>query len=171
MKRLIVLSLLALFCASGSVWGQSKKQDKARQSAAIAQEVARLINSKRYAFQATRSSNSSYGAMTEHNRLNIDNDKMSINLPYTGTRRAYEANTGNPLQFTSTDFTYAVEVNKKGVHTITIETAAPGSTNRLKMTLRFTTQGLGTLMISGSETSTVSFTGVIAPLAEPKKKK
>lgn len=164
MKKTIILALLAVLCCSSSLWAQNKKMERARERAALEQEINRLIDSKHFAFQAM-SMNSNMkvgGTLSKHDRLSIKGDTLTIALPYSGTGRAYDNNAANPLHFTSTQFTYDVETTKKGDKIITINTAVPDSNDRFKMTVRFTTSGMGTLSISSNNYSSLSFSGVIA---------
>ena len=67
---------------------------------------------------------------------------------------------GNPLQFTTTDFTYKVEVTKKKDKIITMEVKSPGS-DRFTFMLTISKGIMAKLTITSSSRSPMNFSGYI----------
>ena len=65
--------------------------------------------------------------LTQLNSMTVNKDSLTVSLPYIGKEGSSGNTGGNPLQFTTTDFTYKVEVTKKKDKIITMEVKSPGS--------------------------------------------
>lgn len=83
-----------------------------------------------------------------------------LSLPYIGKEGSSGNTGGNPLQFTTTDFTYKVEVTKKKDKIITMEVKSPGS-DRFTFMLTISKGIMAKLTITSSSRSPMNFSGYI----------
>ena len=108
MKRFFALSLMLLLCAPGA-FAQSADD------LMVEQAVNQLISRKTITFVANRilTSGGNQSMLTQLNSMTVNQDSLTVSLPYIGKEGSSGNTGGNPLQFTTTDFTYKVEVTKK----------------------------------------------------------
>ena len=131
MKRFFALSLMLLLCAPGA-FAQSGGD------LMVEQAVNQLISRKTQSLVANRilTSGGNQSMLTQLNSMTVNKDSLTVSLPYIGKEGSSGNTGGNPLQFTTTDFTYKVEVTKKKDKIITMEVNSPGS-DRVTFMLTF----------------------------------
>ena len=151
MKRFFALSLMLLLCAPGA-FAQSADD------LMVEQAVNQLISRKTITFVANRilTSGGNQSMLTQLNSMTVNKDSLTVSLPYIGK----EGSSGNPLQFTTTDFTYKVEVTKKKDKIITMEVKSPGS-DRFTFMLTISKGIMAKLTITSSSRSPMNFSGYI----------
>jgi len=162
MKKLqSIFIAIIFFLALGStkVIAQSSKQQKQNQKE---EKINELINSQHYTFipQTVLPSGGSTKTLTSDYELKIKNDTLTSYLPYFG--RAYTASiasTENPLDFTTTDFTYNITNHKNGGWDISIKTKNSGDPRQL--TLSVSKDGYASLQIISTNREPISFNGYI----------
>lgn len=154
MKAIITI-LIASFVIAGGANAQNSKNNP----------ITTAIEAKEYVFKVrtimpatggTRQVNSSYDFTVSH-------DSIISYLPYFG--RAYVAPIGrstDPLNFTSTDFTYKVSQGKKGGWLIDIRPKDAGDVQTLN--LNITSSGYGTLYVNQRNRQNISYSGSVEPL-------
>jgi hypothetical protein len=154
----ILLPALILFCLKGATQtpAEQKKAD------AYAQ-LKSWIESKKFRFKAqsaTPQRGRTINLTTEY-FLQINNDSLSVELPYYG--RAYSSSypgTNSPLSFKSTHFSYVADTLKKGGWNIQIQ--PKDNTDVNKINLEITTSGYCTVRVSSNTRDMISFYGTIA---------
>lgn len=154
MKRFFALSLMLLLCAPGA-FAQSADD------LMVEQAVNQLISRKTITFVANRilTSGGNQSMLTQLNSMTVNKDSLTVSLPYIGKEGG--SNTGgNPLQFTTTDFTYKVEVTKKKDKIITMEVKSPAN-DRFTFMLTISKGIMAKLMITSSSRSPMNFSGYI----------
>lgn len=129
----------------------------------VEQAVNQLISRKTITFVANRilTSGGNQSMLTQLNSMTVNKDSLTVSLPYIG-KEGSSSNTGsgNPLQFTTTDFTYKVEVTKKKDKIITMEVKSPGN-DRFTFMLTISKGIMAKLMITSSSRSPMNFSGYI----------
>ena len=93
--------------------------------------------------------------LTQLNSMTVNKDSLTVSLPYIGKEGSSGNTGGNPLQFTTTDFTYKVEVTKKKDKIITMEVKSPGSDRTISKGI------MAKLTITSSSRSPMNFSGYI----------
>ena len=97
------------------------------------------------------------------NTLQVTKDSVVVRLPYVG--QAFTSsdfgNNKNPLSFTSKDFTYDLQSNKRGDRIITMDVKSPHGSDRLTFTI-VVGQGINAkLIVNQISRSTMQFSGYI----------
>ena len=160
------LLLMLAVCSMNASYGQSKKEKKAQKEA----EIRNLIDSQKFVFKAQTAfpmGRRSINLTTDYD-LNVSKETVISYLPYFG--RAYSATPGgtsNGLDFTSKDFEYTVNENKKkDGWDIVIK---PKDTQQAReMLLTAFKNGSANLQVTSNDKQNISFSGYItAP--RPKK--
>ena len=98
--------------------------------------------------------------LTQLNSMTVNKDSLTVSLPYIGKEGSSGNTGGNQLQFTTTDFTYKVEVTKKKDKIITMEVKSPGS-DRFTFMLTISKGIMAKLTITSSSRSPMNFSGYI----------
>lgn len=160
MKKLLLLSVMLLVCVPG-IYAQKSKAE----SALIAQAVNQVVSARKFTFVANRvlTSGGSQSALKQMNTMKISKDTLWVNLPYFG-KGGSAADLGqhsNPLQFTTTDFTYKVEINKRGDRVVMMDVKSPVGSDRFTFTLTITDAALAKLLISGNNRTNMNYSGYI----------
>ena len=114
MKKLFLLLALSFWAA-----GLSAQKKQSAEDVKIMQAINQLISTKAFTFHANKilSSNAANQAsfLTHMNTLQVTKDSVVVRLPYVG--QAFTSsdfgNNKNPLSFTSKDFTYDLQSNKR----------------------------------------------------------
>lgn len=155
MKRFFAFSLMLLLCAPGA-FAQSADD------LMVEQAVNQLISRKTITFVANRilTSGGNQSMLTQLNSMTVNKDSLTVSLPYIGKEGSSGNTGGNPLQFTTTDFTYKVEVTKKKDKIITMEVKSPGS-DRFTFMLTISKGIMAKLTITSSSRSPMNFSGYI----------
>ena len=131
------------------------------------QAINQLISTKAFTFHANKilSSNAANQAsfLTHMNTLQVTKDSVVVRLPYVG--QAFTSsdfgNNKNPLSFTSKDFTYDLQSNKRGDRIITMDVKSPHGSDRLTFTI-VVGQGINAkLIVNQISRSTMQFSGYI----------
>ena len=132
MKKLFLLLALSFWAA-----GLSAQKKQSAEDVKIMQAINQLISTKAFTFHANKilSSNAANQAsfLTHMNTLQVTKDSVVVRLPYVG--QAFTSsdfgNNKNPLSFTSKDFTYDLQSNKRGDRIITMDVKSPHGSDRL----------------------------------------
>ncbi|MDD3108673.1 MAG: DUF4251 domain-containing protein [Alistipes sp.] len=164
MKKLWLFSLLCLFCTS-SIFAQTSDD------ILVEQAVNQLLGKKTFTFVANRiiTSGSNQSMLNQMNTMSVNKDTLTVKLPYSGKGfSSSDLGSSNPLQFTSTEFTYKVEVTKKGEKVITMDVKSPNGTDRFTFTLTVNKGVLARLLITGTSRSNMDFSGYITELGQDK---
>lgn len=156
-------SLLTFLLFSMALAGPSFSQDHDESS------ILKAIDSKEYIFRVRSILPATGGTrqVTSPYDLTVNKDSLISFLPYFG--RAYTATIGqttDPLNFTSTKFTYTLKEGKKGGWIIQIR---PRDAREIQvMTLNVSKAGYATLNVNQQNRQNISYTGVVEPLAKVK---
>lgn len=154
MKALITLLILS-FAVAGEGLAQDENEIP----------VSQAIESKQYVFKVRSIMPQSGGTrqVTSQWDFTVNGDSIVSYLPYFG--RAYVAPIGqstDPLNFTSTDFTYEVKQAKKGGWLIEIR---PKDAKDVRtMNLNISKAGYGTLYVNHQNRQNISYSGKVEPL-------
>ncbi|MBL7699971.1 MAG: DUF4251 domain-containing protein [Chitinophagaceae bacterium] len=154
MKAIIAFLILS-FAVAGEGFGQDKKENP----------VSQAIEAKKYTFRVRSIMPASGGTrqVTSQWDFTVNGDSIISYLPYFG--RAYVAPIGrstDPLNFTSTDYSYKVTPAKKGGWNIEIK---PNDISDIRMmNLNISKAGYGTLYVTHQNRQNISYTGVVEPL-------
>ncbi len=131
MKNHVWLAIIAFLCLPALGWAQQHKKDKKA-------EIKRIVEAQSYVFKA-QTALPAAGAtrqLTSDFDFRVSKDTIVSDLPYFG--RAYTAPLNpseGPLQFTSTNFQYAVSDNKKGGWVVSITPKDVTDPRQLIMTI------------------------------------
>jgi hypothetical protein len=158
-----------------------QKQSKPDRKSLKAEEVKKLLDNKRFIFQAQYANPLGGAVATLNGRLinlspngssliylnynydfKIRPDSIIANLPYYGTTQfdaGYNPASGNGVEFTSTKFGYESKTGKKGNTTITI-TPQDAKYNR-KFILEVFSNGNATLQAIITNRNAISYSGYI----------
>lgn len=124
--------------------------------------IEKAIKAKDYTFKA-RTANPASGRtiqLTSDYTFTVKDDSLVAHLPYFG--RAYTAPIGRTtggIEFTSTDYQYDTEKDRKGGWRITIK---PNDTQDLtQLFLTVSKNGYATLHVNSQNRQAISFSGVI----------
>jgi len=134
---------------------EQKKQDEYNQ-------LRSQIDSRKFRFHAL-SATSMKGMtrqLTSDYFLKLDNDNLSVDLPYYG--RSFTTNyppTDLTTEFKTTQFSYKSDTLKKGGWDITI--VPKNESNASKINLSITTSGYCTVRISSNSREPISYYGTI----------
>ena len=153
----ILLPIMVFTCMYGSAQtnADQEKQDKYTQ-------FKRLIESKKYHFHAL-SATSMKGRvrqLTTEYGLSLNNDSLSVDLPYFG--QSYSADfaaTDLSIQFNTTEFSYVANPAKKGGWEITIIPKNQPSANKIYMSV--SSSGYGTVQVTSNNRDPISYYGTI----------
>lgn len=156
MKKLLFLTFALLFCMQ-----ETFAQNDA---AMVEQAVNRVISTRQFTFVANRvlTSGGSQSALKNQNTMTVNKDTLTVCLPYFG-KGFSSSDTGsdrNPLNFVSTDFTYAVEMNKRGERIVTMVVSSPTG-DRYTFTLTVAKGAMAKLLIAGTSRSNMNYSGYI----------
>jgi hypothetical protein len=158
MKRALFVAFAFLTMMVGVQAQDSSKEQKKNK----AESVKQLLESKEYVFKA-QSVNPARGAMrqlTSEYDVRLLGDSLVSYLPYFG--RAYSApiNPNNAgIQFTSTQFDYAIKQRKKGWD-ITLRPRDESSVQQLVLSV--TESGRAMLQVISTNREAISFQGYVA---------
>ena len=163
MKRLSKFLVFALaILGANTVWAQaSLKGDEAKKAA----EVKKLVNSKRYTFEATKiiSKKGDSRVLQSGNDLDISKDTLIAYLPTVGKPEGVSVKAIN-AGITCTRFNYSKEQNKNGGWDITIipkEKYAKDEKDIKKINMAISKTGYATLTVSFTDRAPVAFYGYI----------
>jgi hypothetical protein len=150
----LLVAFLGLIAAT-TVFAQDKKDKEEN-------EVAGAINSKNFVFKANTALplRGRTIQLTSDYTLTVRNDSVIVFLPYFG--RAYTAPidpTKSALDFTSTDFGYKSDQNKKGNWQIEIEPKDAGDVRQLFLSI--SKGGYGSLQVTSNNRQSITFNGYI----------
>nr|WP_310790322.1 DUF4251 domain-containing protein [uncultured Alistipes sp.] len=162
MKKLFLLLALSFWAA-----GLSAQKKQSAEDVKIMQAINQLISTKAFTFHANKilSSNAANQAsfLTHMNTLQVTKDSVVVRLPYVGQAFISSdfGNNKNPLSFTSKDFTYDLQSNKRGDRIITMDVKSPHGSDRLTFTI-VVGQGINAkLIVNQISRSTMQFSGYI----------
>lgn len=147
-------------------------QTKAERNAAEKVKVEKLLQSKRYVFEVTSVQPTAMISrqLAPGYSLTVDKDSLSSYLPYFGVAYSAPMNTSkSPLEFSSSDFTYASKVDKKGRTNISIN--PKDLTDPRSLNLSISGSGYATLYVISNNRQQISFYGTITPITERKPKR
>lgn len=151
-------ALLTVLVLSFVVFGETQAQDdKGR--------IAQAIEAKEYVFKVRSIMPAGGGTqqVTSQWDFTVNGDSIISYLPYFG--RAYVAPIGqttDPLNFTSTDFSYKITAGKKGGWLIEIK---PNDARDIQlMNLNISKGGYGTLYVNQQNRQNISYSGRVEPL-------
>lgn len=153
----LLLSLLTLICLQGfsQTGTEQKKQDEYNQ-------LRNQIDSRKFRFHAL-SATSMKGMtrqLTSDYFLKLNNDSLSVELPYYG--RSFTTNyppTDLTTEFNTTQFTYQSDTLKKGGWDITIVPKNESNASRIRLSI--TTSGYCTVQVSSNSREPISYYGTI----------
>lgn len=150
----LMVALLGLITAS-AVFAQDKKNEEEN-------KIANAINSKNYTFRANTALplRGRTIQLTSDYTLTVRNDSVIAYLPYFG--RAYTAPidpSKAALDFTSTDFGYKSDQNKKGNWQIEIKPKDAGDVRQLFLSI--SKGGYGSLQVTSNNRQSITFNGSI----------
>jgi|SRR5450755_612793 Domain of unknown function (DUF4251) len=153
----ILVPALFLLCLQGYA-----QTDAAQEKIDKHTQLKSLIDSKKYHFHAlsvtpmrggTRQLTSEYG-------FKIDNDSLSVFLPYFG--RAYSVDYGSTdlsIRFRTKEFSYVADTTKKGGWEITIIPKGQANANKIYMSV--TSSGYCNVQVNSNNRDPISFYGNI----------
>ena len=153
-----------LFLLWAVLSGASSATAQSADDLLVQQAVNQLVAKKTFLFVAQRviGSRISQSVLQAKRELTINKDTLTVNLPYIGKGASASDNQmGNPLSFTSTDFTYDVEFTKKGGKIITMDVKSPNGTERFKFMLTINDGINAQLSITSATRSPMNFSGFI----------
>ena len=131
--------------------------------------VNQLVGARTYKFQATRilSSGGSQSSLSAMKTMTVNKDTLTLNLPYFGKGgSSADAQIGNPLQFTTKNFTYKAEPGNKGGIIVRIEAVSPNN-DRFTITMSLPKGNMGKLTLTSASRSTMEFSGFLVELNTP----
>lgn len=153
-------AILSLLILSFAIAGTAQAQDDKKQS-----PVTKAIEDKHYTFRVRTimpANGRTRQATTEWD-FTVSGDSIISYLPYFG--RAYTAPIGrttDPLNFTSTEFSYNATRGKKGQWLIEIK---PKDQSEIRsMNLNISEKGYGTLYVTHQNRQNISYSGKVEPL-------
>ena len=127
-------------------------------------EIAQAINNDRWDFSADYAQ-PSYGRsrnITGSYYVQCRKDTLIVALPYYGkVNGSVGINSGNPLDFKSTDFKLTKEVRKKGGWLVTIK---PSNSEVQSMSFTFFDNGSAQASFIMTNRSGINFSGKVAPV-------
>ncbi|OQP39845.1 hypothetical protein A4H97_16625 [Niastella yeongjuensis] len=153
MKNHVWLAIIAFICLPALGWAQ-KKDRKA--------EIKRIVEAQNYVFKA-QTALPTAGAtrqLTSDYDFRVSKDTIVSDLPYFG--RAYTAPLNpseGPLQFTSTDFQYTVNTNKKGGWNVSI--APKDRTDPRELLMTIFENGSASMVVNSNNRQPISFNGYV----------
>lgn len=153
-SRFLWLAILAFALNTLTVAAQDKKEKK--------EQIKNIVEAQSYVFKA-QSALPTIGIMrqlTGDYDLRISKDTIVSDLPYFG--RAYSAPLNpseGPLQFTSTDFQYAVADRKKGGWEVTITPKDVNDPRQLNMSI--SDNGYASVVVTSYNRQPISFNGYV----------
>jgi hypothetical protein len=153
-----LLFLLALNCISLSFFQTAFSQSS---------EIKKSIDSKRFLFEVQSTLPQSGGMRQESFGffLKISGDTLICYLPYYGRATMPTMNPGeHPLDFTSTDFEYSVNENKKGGWEISI--TPKGQKNVRDMSLTVFDNGSASLYVNSNTLQPISYNGSVTAIKD-----
>ncbi len=161
MKRLVLLSLVMLFLAPGSMAAQTRKEEKAAREAAREQQVCDLVESGTFAISFDRA-NPARGmsrTLSPDYEMKFENNRVTTYLPYFG--RAYTAPMDpTKLAIELTDQEVSVEKEKDPKKGYSLTFSAKTQTNEnITFYLKITYSGMVTLSINSSARESISYLG------------
>ncbi len=153
----LLLPFLILICLQGfsQSGAEQKKQNQYNQ-------LKNQIDSRKFRFHAL-SATSMKGMtrqLTSDYFLKLNNDSLSVELPYYG--RSFTANyppTDLSTEFKTTQFSYESDTLKKGGWDISI--VPKNQSNASKISLSITTSGYSTVRVSSNSREPISYYGTI----------
>jgi hypothetical protein len=153
----LLLPFIFLACLQGFSQSdaEQKKQDQFNQ-------LKTRIDTRKFRFHAL-SATSMKGMtrqLTSDYFLNLNNDSLSVDLPYYG--RSFTTNyppTDLTTEFKTTQFSYQTDTLKKGGWDITI--VPKNQSNASKISLSITTSGYCTVRVSSNSREPISYYGMI----------
>ena len=157
MKKYLFI-LLAVLIGASSATAQSADD------LLVQQAVNQLVAKKTFLFVAQRviGSRVSQSVLQAKRELTINKDTLTVNLPYLGKgASSSDTQVDNPLSFTSHDFTYDVEITKKGNKIITMDVKSPNNSDRFKIMITISNGINAMLSITSATRSPMNFSGFI----------
>lgn len=153
-----------LFILLAVLMGVSSATAQSADDLLVQQAVNQLVAKKTFLFIAQRvvGSRIPQSVLQGKRELTINKDTLTINLPYIGKgASASDNDMNNPLSFTSHDFTYDIEVTKKGNKIITMDVKSPNGSDRFKMILTISNGINAQLSITSATRSSMNYSGFI----------
>lgn len=157
-KQLIILA----GCLSILFYFTSCSSSKQVTAPATPAEIIKAINNNRWDFSADFAM-PSYGRsrnITGGYNVKCLNDTLIVYLPYYGKNNSPSINSGNPLDFRSTNFKITEEDKKGGGWLVTIK---PADTDVQSMIFTFYDNGTAQLNVTLITRSGINFSGKVAP--------
>jgi hypothetical protein len=160
-SKVFIIGLI-VFTSVGKTFSQDAKTEKKKQEAIKIRAV--VVDSQHYVFVAQSALPMAAGIrqLTSEYDVVVSKSKIISFLPYFG--RAYSADYGSntsPLDFTSTDFAYAIQDRKKGGWEVNIETKDVKGTTKFNFTIF--ENGTATLNVNNTNRQPISFNGYVKP--------
>ncbi|MDP4285137.1 MAG: DUF4251 domain-containing protein [Bacteroidota bacterium] len=156
----IAFSLLFIQCSSSQKSGDQNAKLNT-------EDISNMVNNKTFIFVAQRANPMRIRSqvLTSEYDVTVKKDTLKSYLPFFG--RAYQAPI-NPseggIQFTSTNFTYKVNTDKKGSWLVTI---VPKDYQQIQQFLfRIFENGSASLNVNSTSKSPISFNGYIKKIKE-----
>ena len=156
MKNHVWLAIIAFICLPVMGWAQSQhKKDKKA-------EIKQIVEAQNYVFKAQTAlpTAGTTRQLTTDFNFRVSKDTIVSDLPYFG--RAYTAPLNpseGPLQFTSTNFQYTVNNNKKGGWNISI--APKDRTDPRELILTIFDNGSASMVVNSNNRQPISFNGYV----------
>ncbi len=168
MKRLII-SLL-FFVLFIPVNAQNKKELKKQKAAEEYTTTKKLINSKKFIFEAdwaTSQGGRRINLMSNPNFIKVDNDKTIADMPYFGVAQTAVGimNGDAGVKFDTSPRGYKVDFNDKKQR-ITIKFDADNKSENFNVTMHVYKSGNASVTITSSSRNSISYDGKIAALKE-----
>lgn len=157
-SKRILLFALVLMCLNGQA--QTTSDQKKAEAYTL---LKSRIESRQFRFKA-RSATTQRGKtinLTTEYFLQIDQDSLSVDLPYYG--RAYSSTypgSDPGLSFNTIQFSYQADTLKKGGWNIVIQPKNPSGVNKISMDI--TTSGYCIVRVNSNNRDMISFYGTIA---------
>lgn len=161
MKRLVLLSLVMLFLAPGSISAQTRKEEKAARKAALEQQVCNLVESGTFAISFDRA-NPARGmsrTLSPDYEMKFENNRVTTYLPYFG--RAHTAPmdpTKLAIELSDQEVVIKKEKDPKKGYSLTFSATTQTNEN-ITFYLKITYSGMVSLSINSSTREPISYLG------------
>ncbi len=161
MKRLVILSLVMVFLAPGSMTAQTRKEEKAARKAAVEQHVCDLVDSGTFSISFDRA-NPARGMsriLSPEYEMKFEDNRVTAYLPYFG--RAHTAPmdpTKLAIELTDQEVDVKAKKDPKKGYSLTFSTKTQTNEN-ITFYLKITYSGMATLSINSSTREPISYLG------------
>lgn len=167
---LTVFLIFSLISGFSQTKGQDKISDKAQRKLDKQMQIENLIESKQFAFVATRAlpmSGSSIDLTSNSNYVKFGPDYIESYMPFFGQAYSVEYNYDPGVKFEGKPELYTIKTLKKN-RGFDVIVKVPVTRDTYDLRLDVGLEGNSTLTISSFNRSSISYIGQILPVEKPK---